>query len=179
MEVQSTLTSTQIGLLAENLVINTLLIESHGRFAPFRPVADDCGIDVLVYDKVSGRAIPLQLKGRTKTLKKAGHEERGDTVHFEVRKVALREKRHTQLLAVLLNEEMTRIETAWLIPLADFELLGTPKPEKIVIRPSRSPMTQDRFSQYRLSKQSSVDRLVDELGAVDGHTESYAGLADS
>lgn len=66
------LTSTQVGLLAENLVTNALLIAFDGRLAPFRPVADDYGIDLLVYDKATGRSLPLQVKARTKTLKKSG-----------------------------------------------------------------------------------------------------------
>ena len=59
------LTSTQVGLVAENLVINALLKASSGRLVPFRPVADDYGIDLLLYDKVTGRVLPLQVKART------------------------------------------------------------------------------------------------------------------
>jgi hypothetical protein len=109
------LTSTQIGLLAEDLVVNAILIASAGRFAPFRPVADDYGIDVLLYDKITGRAIPLQVKARTKTVKARGGMKRGNIVHFGVRKVALRDKGQTQLLAVLLDEAMVAIRTLWLL----------------------------------------------------------------
>ena len=35
------LTSTQIGTLAENLIANELMIESSGRLSPFQPIADD------------------------------------------------------------------------------------------------------------------------------------------
>ena len=164
------LTSTQVGLLAENLVTNALLVESDGRFAPFRPVADDRGIDLLVYDKSSGRATPLQVKGRSKTLKKAGSEERGDTVHFEMRKAALREKEHTQLLAVLLDEAMTKVLVAWLIPLSEFERIGAQKADKIVIRPSSSPATKDKYV-HRLSMQGLVKKLTEQFeqhGGSDG-----------
>ena len=53
------LTSTQIGALAENVVANELMIESGGRLSPFQPIADDDGIDLLVYDKVTGNALPI------------------------------------------------------------------------------------------------------------------------
>jgi hypothetical protein len=73
-------TSTQIGTLAENLVANSLLLESDGRLSPFNPVADDGGIDLLIYDKDTGNAIPLQVKSRTKTM--VGHSK---VVRFTVR----------------------------------------------------------------------------------------------
>ena len=69
-----TLTSTQIGTLAENLVTNELMIESSGRLSPFQPIADDDGIDVLIYDKVTGKALPIQIKARTNTINKAGEK---------------------------------------------------------------------------------------------------------
>lgn len=57
--------STQIGAVAENPVANALMVESAGRLSPFSPVADDDGIDLLIYDKESGRALPAQVKSRT------------------------------------------------------------------------------------------------------------------
>jgi hypothetical protein len=147
----STPTSTQIGLLAENLVINALIIASNGRFAPFRPVADDDGIDLLLYDKVTGRVLPLQVKARTKTLKKRGSSDRGNIVHFQVREVSLRNKGYTRLLAVLLDEGATAIESAWLIPLQELEHIATKRGDKFVIRPNRSDDSQDKFKKYHLA----------------------------
>jgi hypothetical protein len=162
------LTSTQIGLLAENLVINALLIVSGGRLVPFRPVADDYGIDLLLYDKTTGRALPLQVKARTKTLKRSGCEERGDVVHFEVREVALRNKGVTRLLGVLLNEEMTTITAAWLMPLPDVERIGSKRNQKLVIRPSRAENSHDKFRAYFLpSIQSLVTKLLTEFEQLD------------
>ena len=96
-------TSTQIGAIAENLIANALMIESNGRLSPFSPVADDDGIDLLVYDKRSGRAIPVQVKSRTVALKKRGSQERGNVVHFEVRAATYRKERFAYLIAVLLS----------------------------------------------------------------------------
>jgi hypothetical protein len=62
------LSSTQIGVLAENLVAN----EPEGRLSPFQPIADDDGIDVLIYDKITGNALPVQIKARTNTINKPG-----------------------------------------------------------------------------------------------------------
>ncbi len=100
------LSSTQIGALAENLVANELMIESKGRLSAFQPVADDDGIDVLVYDKVTGNACPIQIKARTLTIRKRASKERGNTVHFEVRKATFKENRNTILLCVLLDKDL-------------------------------------------------------------------------
>ena len=49
------LTTTQIGAIGEDVVSRGLMIASNGRFSPFKPVADDDGIDLLIYDKKRGR----------------------------------------------------------------------------------------------------------------------------
>jgi hypothetical protein len=163
MSPAMSLTSTQVGVLAENLVINGILIASAGRLVPFRPVADDYGVDLLLYDKISGRALPVQVKARTKTLKKKGGMERGNVVHFGVRKVALREKGRTRLLAALLDEEMTTIRALWFMPLTDVTRLGNERKNAFVIRPSRSESSQDRFKPYyRPSIEALVEKLLTE-----------------
>ncbi len=78
------LSSTQIGTIAENHVANMLMITTGGRLSAFRPVADDDGIDLLIYDKRTGRALPAQVKCRTVTINKSGTTERSDIVHFEL-----------------------------------------------------------------------------------------------
>lgn len=70
------------------------MLRSEGRLSPFSPVADDDGIDLLIYDKLTGRALPAQVKSRTVALKRRGKEDRGNTVHFEVRKATFRGDRH-------------------------------------------------------------------------------------
>lgn len=84
------LTSTQIGVLAENLVANELTIESKGHLSPFQAIADDDGVGILIYDKKTGKAIPLQIKARTNTINKRGKQERSNTAHFTVRKILQR-----------------------------------------------------------------------------------------
>jgi hypothetical protein len=162
------ITTTQIGLVAENLVTNKLVIASKGRLAPFRPVADDYGIDLLLYDKLTGRALPLQVKARTNTLKKSGRAERGKTVHFEIREVALRQKGITRLLAVLLDEEMTTIRCGWMIPLVTFEQIAAKRGKKFVIRPSSSETSKDKFRSYYFQSFSTlVEGLLAEFERFD------------
>lgn len=86
------------------------MVESEGRLSSFQPVADDDGIDVLVYDKITGRAAPVQIKSRTKAIKKRGTNSQGSVVHFEVRKATLDFERKAFLLCVLLNGRLRAVE---------------------------------------------------------------------
>jgi len=154
------LSSTQIGLLAENLVINALILSSNGRFAPFRPVADDDGIDLLLYDKNTGRVLPLQVKARTRTLRKTNSPVRANLVHFQVRRQAIRYRGMARLLAVLLGEDAASITAAWLIPMEQLANVARHSRENLVIRPSISARSRDKCRQYYLA---SMDELVSKL----------------
>lgn len=143
------LTSTQIGAIAENIVASTLMSESSGRLSPFWPVADDDGIDLLIYDKVTGEAIPVQVKSRTKALKKSGRDERGNIVHFEVRTKTIKQDKYAHLIAVLLSEDFSKIDCAWFIPMTTVITEAREGTNKYVIRPSRSRQSKDRFSKFR------------------------------
>ena len=61
------LTSTQIGAIGENLLVNAVMKASDGRLTPFQPLADDDGLDVLFFDKLTGGSVAVQLKCRTVT----------------------------------------------------------------------------------------------------------------
>ena len=157
------LSSTQIGSISENLVANELMIESGGRLSPFQPVADDDGIDVLIYDKRTGRALPLQIKSRTSTIKKRNSEERGNMVHFEVRKATLRSERHGCLLCVLLSDDLRATERSWLIPLSELPDVATEKESKFVIRANKQTATRDKYKHYQCKNMNGVAQKIIEI----------------
>lgn len=154
------LTSTQIGTIAENLVVNALLIESEGRFSPFRPVADDNGIDILAYDKPSGMTVPLQVKARTMALKKRGRAERGNTVHFEVRRATFTARTNGFCACVLLSEDGSAIKISWLIPMNDIVLRARSTKTKFVVRANMSARSRDKYADYRCSSASEMVRRL-------------------
>ena len=155
------LTSTQIGSLAENLVANELMIESSGRFSPFQPVADDCGIDVLIYDKITGKSVPIQIKARTNTINKAGKKERSNTTHFEIRKATLNAEPRALLLCVLLDESLRKTDRAWLMSLTILPTIASNRKDKYVIRTSRQVSSQDKYKQFQCKDIAEVSqRLV-------------------
>jgi hypothetical protein len=156
------LSSTQIGALAENLISNELMIESGGRLSPFQPVADDDGIDVLIYDKITGKAAPIQIKSRTNTINKPGKQERSNTVHFEVRKSTLRKERKAMLLCVLLDGSLRSTERAWLLPISLLPEIAADRKTKYVIRANKQLDTKDKYKPYQCESIREVaKRLVD------------------
>ncbi len=156
------LTSTQIGALVENLVANELMIESEGRLSPFQPIADDDGIDVLIYDKITGKALPIQIKARTNTINKPGKQERSNTVHFEVRKATLQTERNAMLLCVLLEENLRTTERAWLLPISLLPTICSDRTTKFVIRANKQLHTKDKYKPYQCKSARDVAmRLVE------------------
>ncbi|HEX7854742.1 MAG TPA: hypothetical protein VF503_13715 [Sphingobium sp.] len=136
---------------------------SEGRLSPFQPLADDDGLDVLFFDKVSGHCVAIQLKCRTVTLKKPKSEERGDGVHFEVRKATFNEGRRAYLVAALLNEELTHFVSTWFMPLALLPQIARNAADKWVIRPSKSLTSADRFIGYRCMTDAELAMRIVQL----------------
>lgn len=126
-------------------------------------MADDDGIDLLVYDKQSGKAIPVQVKSRTVPLKKKGSSERGNVVHFEIRKATFKSDRYACAVFVLLTRDASAIECAWVIAMGDLPTCAISQSKKYVIRPSKSVNSKDKCSQYRCADWRALGSRVQEL----------------
>src|SRR5690606_17106698 len=101
----------------ENLLVNAVMKASGGRLTPFQPLADDDGLDVLFFDKMTGNSVAIQLKCRTVTIRKRNSQERGNIVHFQVRQATFNDARRAYLVAALVNEDLTNFIATWLIPM--------------------------------------------------------------
>jgi len=143
------LSSTQKGTLAVNIVVNELMIETHGRLSPFHPLADDDGIDVLIYDKITGKAVPIQIKAGTKTTNKRGKQERSNTVHFEIKKASFKKDRKAFLLCVLLHEKLRTTERAWLLSFSQVPGVASDGKGKYVIRANKQTSSNDKYKPYQ------------------------------
>lgn len=155
--------STQIGAIAENLVANVLMLASDGRLSPFSPFADDDGIDLLIYGKLTGRALPAQIRSRTVSLKKRGTSSRGNVVHFEVRKATFRSERYACVLLVLLTEDASQIERSWVIPMRELPIHASARSTKYVVRASNAIASADRFSRFQCKDPPALVARVLEL----------------
>lgn len=157
------ITSTQKGVIAEHIVANELMIETDGRFSPFSPLADDEGIDLLIYDKKTGKALPIQIKSRTGGIIKKGKE--SNTIHFEIRTVSLKNKKYAYFLAVLLTKDIRSVERAWLIPMKDISSLLNirKKQKKYIMRANKSLTTKDKFKDYQFENINEVTKRIKKI----------------
>lgn len=149
-------TATQIGAISENLVASQMILYSSGRLSPFRAVADDGGIDLLIYDKVSGRAVPVQVKSRTKTLK----DNKSPVAHFNVRLATFNESDACYLIPLVVEFPEMRIVRAWLIPMAQLPGLARNDGTNLIIRPSVSLASKDKFSPFRCAGSAELTERI-------------------
>ena len=155
------LSPTQIGAIGENLLVNSVMKASNGRLSPFKPVADDDGIDVLFFDKKTGKSVAIQLKCRTKT------DSGGNTAQFDVRRATFSEIRSTYLVAALFNEDMTAFICAWFMSMTELKTVGKEKADKYVITPSKAENSADRYKDFRCANADElVQHIINFCGAV-------------
>ncbi|HLO79241.1 MAG TPA: hypothetical protein VK196_22515 [Magnetospirillum sp.] len=169
--MESALTTTQIGKIGETVVAAQLMLTSGGRLPPFLALADDDGIDLILHDKVSGRSLPIQVKGRVKR-----PEGGRTTFQFDVRRKTFNANDGAFLLCVLLDMTVGSIERAWLLPMADIPAVGTCKDECYSIVASPKEASADRYTPYRCATMAEVaKRLIAFLDHVDDPILHRAG----
>jgi hypothetical protein len=157
--MSSALTSTQIGKVGETIVGAQLMLASAGRLSPFLPIADDGGIDLVVHDKLTGRSLTIQVKGRV-----AKEEDSLGYTQFDVRTATFREDAGMFLLAILLDVDQGGVRRAWLIPMAELAAVSMRKADKLSITPNPNPASRDRYTPYRCLGMAEVaTRLIDHL----------------
>lgn len=154
------LSSTQVGAIGENLLVNAVMKASDGRLSPFQPLADDDGLDVLFFDKLTGNSVAIQLKCRTGSIRKRNSDERGNVVHYQVRQATFNEARRAFLIAALFNAELTEFLATWLIPMSLLPSIAQDISGKWVIRPSKAATSADRFTAYRCATADELARRI-------------------
>jgi hypothetical protein len=145
------LTSTQIGKVGETIVAAQLMLTTKGRLSPFLPIADDGGIDLLVYDKATRRSLAVQVKGRL-SLGSVGSR----PVQFDVRRATFPEGQDSFLLAILLDIGRGEVQRAWLIPMSELAKVSQVDAETFSITPSPSDTSRDRYTPYRCHAMGDV-----------------------
>ncbi len=142
MTVGAQLTSTQKGKVTEQLVASALLIASNGRLAPFVPLADDHGLDLIVLDKKTRRTIAIQVKSAI------ANASRG-TVQFDVRKQTFSVTQGEYLMLVVFEPERMALAASWLIPMDRVSDVSTEQAEKYALVPSLKTTSKDRCRPFR------------------------------
>ena len=147
------LTSTQKGAIGESIVTTGLLLASRGQLSPYRPVADDDGIDLLLVDKLSRDIVQLQVKARTGV-----DDKKAETVQFDVRLNTFAEGARGYVLGILLDE--STMKKAWLIPLSGLRNVAKSSSEKLVIVASAKEASNDRFRMFRHDGFASLAQTI-------------------
>lgn len=158
MKLRQNLTSTQRGKIAELHVATALMSQSGGRLSPFEPMSDDHGIDLVVYDKQTGRALPIQVKSWL-----LDPEKPVKIVQFDVQKTTFSKVKSGALICVVMDMETLAINMAWMIPMTDIPTVATDRPGKYVLAPSRLATSKDKYSGHR---HGSIKSLTDAVEAL-------------
>lgn len=154
------LTSTQRGKIAELHVATALMAQSGGRLSPFEPMSDDHGIDLVVIDKATGRAMPIQVKSWL-----LSPDRPVKNVQFDVRKATFSEMKGGVIIAVVMDPDTLAMTVAWLVPLRDLPTLATEQPTKFVMAPSRMEGSTDRYVGHRHTNIASLTQALQALMA--------------
>lgn len=154
------LSSTQKGAIGENLLVNAVMRASNGRLSPFKPVADDDGIDVLFFDKETGKSVAIQLKCRRST------DHGGNTAQFDVREATFKPTRNAYLVAALFTENMNDFDWAWFIPMKKLPEVSKAKSGKYIITPSKAASSQDKFEKFRCKTNELAQYIIKICEAV-------------
>jgi len=155
------LTTTQKGAVAENIVACRIISASGGRLCPFLPVADDGGVDLLLFDKKTRNGVPVQVKSRTVTVKRFPKR-----VYFEIRKKTFSETPGTVVIAMLFDWDKQEPRCMWLLP-GDVISAGAQGPgDKYVLQPSIAPNSNDKWRPFRCKTfEELASRLIALLEA--------------
>lgn len=148
------LTATQIGAIGEETAATQLMLASGGRLAPFKPYADDDGVDLLIFDKATRKSATLQIKARMKV-----DDRRAETVQFDVRKKTFSDAPDAWLLAILLDG--ANLKCSWLVPMASLPKISRETGAVYSITPSAKPTSNDRYTPWRTHSANEIaDRLI-------------------
>lgn len=147
--LRPTHTSTQVGAIGELVVSAGILEASGGQLSPFKPLADDDGLDLLLLDKRTRKIIPLQIKCR-----RGFDDEDAQTVEFNVRLKTFVAADNGYVLCVRM--EGIEPKSFWLIPASKIKSEARPKNGQLVVVASAKAASKDRFSHYRLSSFTEV-----------------------
>lgn len=155
-----TVTSSQKGWITENIVAASLIMGSEGRLAPYVPLADDHGVDLLVLDKNSGQTIALQVKAWT------GEPSKGGTVQFDTRKATFSAHQNLFFAMVYVPFPDTRLKYVWFVPSEGLPETANSSGEKYALTCSVKPGSSDRASRYRYPRTEFVSRIIRHFDGV-------------
>jgi hypothetical protein len=134
------------------------MLGSSGRLSAFTPLADDHGVDLIVFDKQTGVMMPVQVKSWTKAPGARG------TVQFDVQKTTYSGTAESILIAVLFEPAEAVIRMSWLMSMDEIPNKSVSRKGKYALSPSVRPDTSDRYRDFRHDDlQSLVAAVIEKI----------------
>ena len=135
-------------------VAAAILEASGGRLSPFKPVADDDGMEFCSCS-TSRPAGPFRFR---LSARRVFDNEKAKTVEFDIRLKTFARKGDGYVLCVKLAG--ASIETAWLIPADELEGVARQSSTDFIVVASAKPTSNDRFSRYRASSFGEIPARI-------------------
>ena len=154
------LTSVQKGNVIESQIATLLMLISDGELAPYRPLVDDDGIDLIVGARGGLETVFMQIKSRFIT--NARYKNRLD---FSVKQNTLSSSRRMLVLCVYYDQLDGRIDTMWLIPASVVIQNAISVKSGFRIVASRNVTSADKWSQFKVTPTQLVNALQTRLGS--------------
>lgn len=152
------LTSTKRGKIAELHVATALMAQSDGRLSSFGPIADDHGIDLIALDKITGRALPIQIKSWF-----LSPERQVRTVQFDLQKSTFYNATTGAVVCLVMDPGTLTMQVGWVFPVKDVPSLAADRGGKFVFVPSRMEGAKDRYAGHRHGDLASLSAEIERL----------------
>jgi hypothetical protein len=158
------LSAIQKGKVAEMVVGAAIMHASSGRLTPFVPLADDNGLDLILFDKVSGMTTPVQVKARFAVAP-------WNVCEFNIRATACKAHYNGYLLAVHIDPKSMALEVAWLVPINALPVIAPIRDGRYLLSASIAENVRDKAAPYR---HYSMNTIIAEIAPVMPTEEPYA-----
>lgn len=151
----------RMGKAAEYLVAAVCILATRGRLNVSTSIVDDEGVDLVFHLRGSTATLAVQVKARMADGVMVG---RG-RLQALVRSQTFQPRVNLHMLFILVDNANGAIETAWLVPSADFQARCGTSTTKGHLRFSAalSPTSSDKWAPYRLTAAELPPKIVDRL----------------
>ncbi len=159
------LTATQRGTAGEQLFAACVTLSSAGDLELFKPLTDDDHIDVTAGRRGKVPALAIQVKTALSL----------DRKRLAVARMAFpdgRPREHPAFVYAIVHVAEASVETAWIVPSADFNRLtyrgAGSRGKGIELQFMASPSRPDRWSAFRCERMDLGPRLVNLIDSLPG-----------
>jgi len=152
------LTSVQKGNIIESQVANILMLVSDGDLTPSLPIVDDYGVDIVLGAKGTFNTLCIQVKSRFVT-----NNRYKNRLDFQIQKNGFQPNAKLYVLCVYFDQSVGLIDTMWLIPSLNIKSDAVSLEKHYRIVASRTSNSNDKWASYKVSAQTLVNKLRQNL----------------